>query len=109
MSLQWLDDLTTRVDQIKERLPEGIQTYLGSRLTEEFVKVTGGEKGNQTALDIANGKFGQGVPLANAGGNPASNNAISASQILSGGIMGMSPIFLIGVAAGAWYLLKKKR
>lgn len=101
-----IDDLAARVEQVQGYLPKDFNEYLKLRATEEFIKVTGGAKGNQTAADIAKGVYGAPPAVAGGGGNPASMNSISAGQIMSS-MGGLTIPILIASAVGLYFLMRK--
>lgn len=103
-----VDDIAQRVDQIQGYLPTDINDYLKKRATEEFIKATGGARGNQTAQQIANGQYGGAPGVASASGSMASMNALSFGQVNIGGMsIPVIPLVLVGVAA--FFILKKRR
>lgn len=111
MFSEWVDDFTARINQIQGAVPKEVNDYIKLRATEEFVKITGGAKGNQTAEEIAKGMYGQapGAAEAASGSNPALFNAQGVSQLLGGSVAGVPTWALLAViAVGGYYLMKRR-
>lgn len=104
-----VDDISQRIDQVGGYLPTDVYDAIRNRAKEQFITViNGGQKGNQTAEQIAAGQFGVSQPVASASGALASMNALSGGQVMIGGI-GIPVIPLLLVAVGAFIILKKRR
>lgn len=105
---EWIDDFTARITQIQDAVPKEVNDYIKTRATEEFIKITGGAKGNQTAEEIAKGMYGQAPGTAQpASGSAALFNAVGVSQ-LSGSVAGI-PMWalLLVVVGGGIYLARR--
>lgn len=101
-----IDGLAARVSQVQNYLPDNINDYIKSRATEEFIRATGGQKGNQTAVQVAQGQYGQAQGMAQASGNPSLMNSIGSGQFLQSA--GISVPLILLSAVGLWLLLKKR-
>lgn len=103
----WIDDLKARAEQSLSNATNSIANYLDSRVADAVVVKGQGQKGNLSALEIAQGARGGQAPLADAKA-PMSElaNAIQASGFSAQSVMSIAP-FLI--AAGALFLVFRKK
>lgn len=108
MAFEWMDDLTARVRQISDAVPAEVNQYIKQRATEEFIKITGGAKGNQTADQIARGMYGQAPSTAAPGSsNPALFNSLGVSQ-LSASVGGVPMWALLALLVGGGIYLARR-
>ena len=62
--MSWFDDLQTRIGQVGTQITDNVESYIVNKATEAVVKITGGEKGNLNAAQIAAGERGGNVQSA---------------------------------------------
>lgn len=62
--MSWFDDFQVRLGQIGTKVTDNVESYIVNKATEAVVKVTGGEKGNLSAAQIAAGERGGNVQNA---------------------------------------------
>ena len=62
--MSWYDDFSTRIGQIGTKVTDNVESYIVNKASEAVVKITGGEKGNLNAQQIADGQRGGNVQSA---------------------------------------------
>jgi hypothetical protein len=104
----WLDDLETRAKSSIQNATKDIYSWVGSVATDPVVKQGAAGTGNLSAAQIAAGAHGgpAGVAAPASAGNPAVNNAVSASGFL-GQATQYAP-WILAAAAVAFILGKRK-
>jgi hypothetical protein len=101
-----VDDLEARAQQSLDTGVTSVQDWIDSNASEAVIKLGDKALGNQTAAEIAAGQTG-GQKLSSQGtGNPTALNARPYPTLPIVGAL--SPIVLVALGVGIYFLMKKK-
>lgn len=100
--MNFFDDIRTRVEQSAQSFQGDIKSYIENQIVTPAVKIGQAATGNLSEAEIKAGKKAEAPPIAIA------DSVSSAVSSVAGAGAKYSPVLLVVLAVGAYFLFFKK-